>query len=295
VGGINVDTLARVEGSLTMATSNPGRTQRAHGGVGRNIAENLARLGTPVRLVGAVGKDADGELVRRHLESVGVDIGCLHLSEEPTGSYTAVVSLDGELVLGVADMSATEALRPVHVDAGWSEDLSLVVVDANLSAETVAHCLELAARDEVPLVLDPVGAAKAARLPHLDGVHTFTPNREELRAWSGLDDIEEAIAKAHADGVELVWLREGRNGSTLHPRGEEAITVSLPAAEAVDVTGAGDSMLAAYVHRVRAGDTPEQAARFGAAAAWLTVSSPYPVRPDLTDHLVTRTLEDLSR
>ncbi|MBW8822503.1 MAG: carbohydrate kinase, partial [Streptomyces sp.] len=167
-----------------------------------------------------------------------------------------------------------------------------LVLDGNLRTDTIAHCLSLAEEHDVPVVLDPVGVTKAARLGPLPGLHTFTPNRDELTAWAGTDDLDAAREHAHAQGIDVVWLREGADGSTLHSFGE-ATRLHLPPADVVDVTGAGDAMLAAYVHRLRAGDSVVQAGWFATAAAWLTVQSATAVRHDLTQDLVHGTLEDL--
>jgi pseudouridine kinase len=145
---------------------------------------------------------------------------------------------------------------------------------------------------ERAVVVDPVGVAKAARLGRLPGLHTFTPNRDELRAWAGTDDADSALAHAHEQGIEVVWLRDGADGSTLHTT-NASVSIRLRPAPVVDVTGAGDAMLAAYVHRLRAGDPVVDAGWFAAAAAWLTVGSASAVRADLTEDLVVATLEDL--
>ena len=68
--------------------------------------------------------------------------------------------------------------------------------------------------------------------------------------------------------------------------------VVRPSAEVVDVTGAGDAMLAAYVHRLRGRADVDEATWFATAAAWLTVGSGSAVRPDLTEALVDKTLEE---
>jgi pseudouridine kinase len=294
VGGMNIDTLARISGETVPASSNPGITGTAHGGVGRNVAENLARLGSPVRLIGVVGDDDGGTALLEHLGTIDVDVRGVRRSEEcATGTYTAVLDHRGDLVVGVADMAATESIGPEHIDLAALRGAGWLVLDGNLRPDTVARCLALADSEDIPVVLDPVGVAKAARLGRLAALHTFTPNRAELAAWAGTDDLDAAREKAHAQGVEVVWLREGMAGSTLHT-GDGAVTrLRLPPADVVDVTGAGDAMLAAYVHRLRAGDAVPVAGWFATAAAWLTVSAPTPVRHDLTESLVQKTLEEL--
>lgn len=294
VGGMNIDTLARISSETVPGSSNPGVTTTGHGGVGRNVAENLARLGSPVRMVGVVGDDDGGRALLAHLDLLDVDLSGVRRSDAcATGTYTAVLDHTGDLFIGVADMAATDSLRPEHVTAPMLRGAGWLVLDGNLPPDTVAHCLALADELDLPVVLDPVGVAKAARLGKLAALHTFTPNRAELGAWAGTDDLEAARAKAHAQGVEVVWLREGMAGSTLHTGDGRTIRLQLPPADVVDVTGAGDSMLAAYVHRLRAGDPVVQAGWFATAAAWLTVSAQGAVRQDLTEALVTGTLEDM--
>jgi pseudouridine kinase len=292
VGGINLDTLARIEDATVRGSSNPGRTVTAPGGVGRNVAENLARLGSPVSLVGTVGRDHAGDLLLTNLSRLGIDTSRVNRHRTiRTGTYTAVLDAGGDLDIGVADMAATESIVPADLGGSLLADASWLVLDGNLRTDTIAHGLRLAAAANVPVALDPVGVAKAGRLGPIPGVHTFTPNAAELAAWAGTDDLDKAIVAAHAQGIEVLWLRAGADGSTLYRANRDPVTIALTRAEVVDVTGAGDAMLAAYVHRLAAGDDVETATWFATAAAWLTVQSSSAVRDDLTEALVTKTLE----
>jgi pseudouridine kinase len=263
--------------------------------VGRNVAENLARLGTPTRMLLAVGDDTAGQEVLARTRFAGVKT--LRAPwEGPTGTYTALLDDDGSLVAGVADMAATESIAPEHVDGAGVADADWLVLDGNLPPATLAHALRLADAAGVPVVLDPVSAPKATLIaPYLDGVpvHTLTPTTDELVALTGDEVPGSAAATLHARGVEVVWLREGVRGSTLFRPDVAPERVALPAVAAVDVTGAGDAMLAAYVHALCRGADLTRAAYEGAAAAMLTVQSAETVRPDLSPALIDAALEAL--
>ena len=110
--------------AITAATSNPGSSAFAAGGVGRNVAENLARLGTRTHLVAAVGADALGDQVLAATSDAGVRVEQVRRSPHATGTYTAVLDADGELVVAVSDMRATDALAPADVDAALEAGLS---------------------------------------------------------------------------------------------------------------------------------------------------------------------------
>jgi len=190
-GGANWDIKARSLESAVAGTSNPAVIARTPGGVGRNIAENLARLGQQVELVAAVGADEAGsELVSRSVEA-GVGTGYVVTSPHPTGTYLAALDVDGELVIGLSDMAATDTLEVAGI--ARARDLlvraQVAVVDGNLPAAVVEWVLEEARTAGVRVVLDPVSVAKAARLaPVLAAgrpVFAVKPNVDELGALTG--------------------------------------------------------------------------------------------------------------
>lgn len=300
IGGANMDVKARSTARAVPATSNPGTASMTAGGVGRNIAENLARLGTRTHLVAAVGNDALGDQVLSATSGAGVHVEHVRRSARATGTYTAVLDTDGELVVAVADMTATDELSPEHVSS--ARDLigtaGLVVLDGNLAAQTLALALDLATAAGVRVLLEPVSVPKATALAHLvepgRPLFAVTPNRDELAALTDLPtrtdrQLLRAAAALHDRGVRHVWVHLGARGSLLSgPGGHEFLPAV--AAEVEDVTGAGDASLAAFCHALLAGSEPADAAAYGHAAAALTIASTHTVRPDLTDRLV-RTLQ----
>jgi len=299
VGGANIDVKAHSLAPATPATSNPGRGEMTPGGVARNVAENLARLGTRTHLVASVGSDAIGEGLVAATQAAGVHVEHVRRSAATTGTYTAIIDSDGELVIAVADMTATDELGPDSIDL--ARDLiahaSLVVLDGNPAPATFARVLDLAHDAGTRVIVEPVSVPKARLVvPALSParpVFAITPNADELAALTDRPTRTDrqllgAVRRLHDQGVEQVWVRLGRRGSLLS--GPDGHTF-LPAAdtEVVDVTGAGDAMLGAFCHALLAGRSLEEAARFGHVAAALTINSPHTVRPDLTARLVDQT------
>ncbi|GGM18687.1 carbohydrate kinase family protein [Deinococcus aerophilus] len=294
IGGANVDVKLRTLASAVPATSNPGTSAQTPGGVARNVAENLARLGVRAALLSAVGNDTLGDGLLQSTAAAGVDVSpVLRVPGTPTGTYTAVLDDTGELVIAVAAMQVTDALTPAALEDRWAVRVGApwVVADGNLPPATLAHLLLRAAQGGARVVFEPVSVPKAERsravLTAGPAPWAVTPNVAELGALVGapvpdtLPALTAAAHTLHAQGVEVVWVRRGPHGSLLSGAGG---VTELPALKTrvVDVTGAGDAMLAAFLAALLAGETPLQAAREGHAAAALTVASTRTVVPDLT-------------
>lgn len=305
IGGANVDIKARSAGPAEQGTSNPGHGSMTPGGVGRNIAENLARLGTRTHLVAAVGRDPLGDNLLAQTSAAGVRVEFVQRSDRPTGTYTAILDADGELVVAVADMAVTDELGADQVNQAREviAAAGLVVLDGNLGPSALGHALDLAAEAEVRTILEPVSVPKAKLVAPLvtseRPLFAVTPNRDELAALTGLPSrtdrqLRLAADSLHGRGVEHVWVRLGAQGSLLSAASGEVVPIAAVTTAVEDVTGAGDASLAAFCHALIEGQDPVEAARFGHAAAALTVASNHTVRPDLTPRLVRAALTSIT-
>jgi pseudouridine kinase len=207
LGGANLDRKLQSLAALQMGTSNPVQQQETPGGVARNVAENLARLGRPVSLLTAVGDDASGRALLAHAAALGIHTGAsLQLSGQSTGSYTAVLDADGQMLLAMAAMALCETLTPDYLAQCRPQraQASLTVADLNLPADSLQVLVDEARAGAAPLVLVAVSAPKMARLPHdLKGVRLLVLNRDELEALAGetlphLRAMTAACAALHA-------------------------------------------------------------------------------------------------
>ncbi|GAF68570.1 unnamed protein product, partial [marine sediment metagenome] len=110
IGGANIDLRGRPAGEvLERHTSNPGKINVGSGGVGRNIAHNLALLNVPVTLLSAVGDDGEGIRILEETGKAGVMMEQMIISgEHPTGIYLAILDERGEMEVAVSDMQILE-------------------------------------------------------------------------------------------------------------------------------------------------------------------------------------------
>lgn len=119
VGGANVDRKIQTTGQLQFGTSNPAESSQSCGGVARNIAENLGRLGCDVGLMTVVGDDPEGEWLLEYTKAFADITPSQSLAESTTGTYTAVLDLEGEMAVALADMSIYESVNREFVEKKW--------------------------------------------------------------------------------------------------------------------------------------------------------------------------------
>jgi pseudouridine kinase len=295
-GGANLDRIARCAGPVAMGSSNPVSVTESFGGVARNVAENLARVGLPVRLLTAVGDDPAGTALLRQARELGMDTGaCLVAADRPTGTYTALLQPDGEMVLALADMDVMDRLtREVFLNrrSHWAST-RLRVADCNLPGEVLDVLVEDSRREGVELILVAVSEPKMKRLPErLEGVSAMILNRGELAARLGYSlknrkALFVAARALQAQGVARVVVTLGAEGVLCIDGRDEPVVLPAPKAHVVDVTGAGDAFSAGLVAGlVRFQGDLRRACRLGLRLAALTLASASSVAPTLSPVLL---------
>lgn len=285
IGGLNIDRKLKLLSNALPGSSNPCESHETPGGVVRNVAENLARLGLPVALVAAVGDDAGGRMLLEQAASVGMDTrAVIRLRRHASDSYTAVLAPDGSLALGLAAMPLVESLNPWALEASRAlrAGAALVVADGNLPTDAWPLLLAEARASGIPLVGVAVSEAKMERLPErLDGLHLLVMNLGELATIA--PEPHEAFERLHARGVDGVLVSKGAEGLLLSTPGHAPRHWPAPEVAVVDVTGAGDALSAGVcASLLRAPGDFDAAARLGLALAALTLQTTDSVHPELT-------------
>ena len=287
IGGANIDRKLRTLATLQMGTSNPSVQFETFGGVARNVAENLARLGLPTQLISAVGDDAVGRALMAQAASVGLSTQNTWVAPgAATGSYTAVLDDNGQMLLALAAMPLTDQLTPRFLKQSSAQRTRarLTVLDLNLPAGSVGALLEEAREQGHALVAVAVSEPKMDRLPReLRGLQCLILNRGELQALlpDARDDAE-AIAALQGRGVQQIVLTQGGDGVICSQAGEPTRHLPAPAVEVVDVTGAGDAFAAGVcVGLYQSPHDLAAACKIGLRLAALTLQTTATVHPEL--------------
>lgn len=296
IGGANIDIAGKPFAPLVQRDSNPGQVSLSPGGVGRNIAQNLAMLDVEVKLITALGEDAYAAELAGSCRRAGIDITeSLTVPGGSTSTYVFITNEHGDMELAISDMQIYDNLTPQYLErrADLIGNAALCVLDTNLTAETIRYIAETF---HVPLFCDPVSTAKAGKLSGLLGnFHTLKPNLLEAELLSGVKihderSLERAANALLQTGLSQVFISMGQNG-VYCANGERHATVPPYRSEIVNTTGAGDSMMAAVVWGWLQNLPMEDCARAGMAAASICIESAGTISPQMSGENVRKKMQ----
>lgn len=291
IGAAGIDIVGRFRNDLGTGTSTPAQIRFSWGGVARNVAENLARLGQPTYLITAIGDDETGDRLCAATDAAGVHIHAARSKEHPTGTYLAAVNQSGALQYALDDMRAIAALTPdiIHQERDLFMDASVLFVDANLPKETLRKIMSQARKAKLPVCADPTSTSLAPRLKaYLPRLRLITPNRHEAEVFcqvgAEINNRRRALEAAKSlvsQGVEIAVITMGEIG-LCYATSETNGYIPAVRTEVVDPTGAGDALSAAIIFALLNDIPIDDAVRLGVSAASLTLRHRGAVVPNLT-------------
>ena len=289
IGGANIDILAKYSAPITAAAdSHHGKIFISAGGVARNIAENLARLGSAVQLITGLGDDELSAPVRESLNLPLLDISaCYTPPNTPSDSYLSLCDITGELVNAVNQMQLVDRLTPSYLQCFVTQitGAALIIADCNLPQDTINWLAGMPYRPA--LFCDGVSMEKITRLqPCLDRIDGLKCNRLEAAALldcSVQAAPDQLVTDLHKRGIDTVLLSLGADGVQLGRDGQQThFPLPEPPQNIASVTGAGDALLAGFLHSQQHGASVSAAMHLGMRAAQLSLTSINAVNPDIT-------------
>lgn len=275
IGGANIDVVCTPLTTVRMRDSNPCTVRYSLGGVARNIAENLARLGVKVVFITALAGDANAERIESNAASLGIDLShCVRVNDGVTSTYTCINDEKGDMLVAASDMSILKHLTCQRLEERLDviNGAQCVVTDTN-----DADCLRfLQQHVTVPLFVDTVSAKKTEIVKNdIKNIFCLKPNLIEAEVLSGIEIrdsqcLQKAVDVIRSKGVNWVFVSQGNEGVT-YSDGATGHVDSFPV-KVVNTTGAGDSFMAGVVCGYINGMGISHCAMMGCAASAITVS-----------------------
>jgi len=257
-GGANYDIHSKIQHALVMGDSNISHIYASAGGVVRNIAENLCKMGEHCVLLSAVGNDGFGQGVLLDSKNAGIDCSHVYIdNEHPTSVYLDILDVDGDMCLAANDMRILNYLPETYFDeqAELIKNSKAVIIDANLSPKHIEKICYYASKYGVKVFADTVSTIKCKVLENsFSSISFVKPNKLELAKLSGMDcndheDVIKAAAIILEKGVEEIAVSLGAEGCYYaNIDGESFFMEAEPIDTIVSATGAGDSFMAGFVH-----------------------------------------------
>jgi len=259
IGAINLDISVKPTKPYIMHDSNIVDISYDIGGVGANIATNLAKYGHSVQMLTVLGTGPLYEYVHDEMERRDVGLKPSVIKKDAAMNfYVSILDENHDLYLGMNDMKTVD-LMSIDVVAAKEEFIrkaGVIVLDCNLPVDTMQYVAALT--EDSILVVDAVSAIKAKRvLPILPSVNILKMNRLEYETLVslGFNPIQypnlTAIVTNHEKPVEIL---NNRSVKTVSPP---------PMTDIISTSGAGDALLSGVVHGVVSGQEIETAVKTG--------------------------------
>ena len=288
VGGANIDIQGFSNAAINMRDSNPGVIRLCPGGVGRNIAENLAWLGADVRMISAVGADSFGPVILESCRNAGIDVSGIEiLPDQRSSAYLVLTDHDGDMLAAVSDMHIMKSLGADFIlrHSGAFDLADAIVLDPNLSEESLQALIS--GWSHKPLFADPISTTYARTLRQfLPYLYMIKCNRQEAEVFADREirteaELEDAADRILGSGVKCTVITLGSGGVFYKDCSGLRLRKFHRPLEPVSATGAGDSFTAAMVYSWLKDLSPEASLELAMKTAEITIMDERTVTPKI--------------
>lgn len=289
IGASNIDLIGFSKEELLFKDSNIGTLETILGGVGRNIAENLARLGQKVEFLSVFANDEFAKKIKDSCNELDISIEhSITVDHSGTSIYIAIMDRDNDLALGLSAMDIYDTVPDSFIMN------SLNVISENkyclLETNMPTSILELVT-DKLPDVrfaLEAVSAKKALKAKSiLHKVYILKCNLLEGQLLGDFvvnyeDDCEKLVEHFLSLGVKKVFITMGKDG-VAYGDSNGIWIAKTNIIEAVNTNGAGDAFMAGLLYAETHGFEMYKMVQFASACAKMTIQHKNAVHPELNE------------
>jgi len=299
LGGTNMDIQGFPRNRLILKDSNPGEVKLSLGGVGRNISENMVKLGVDTKLISVVGGDVYGNKILEEARLIGLDMqDSLILKDQSTSTYLSMLDESGDMMVAIAHMDIFEKMTIEFIKSKKHlvENSRLCIIDTNIPKEVIEYVLTNFKDTE--FFLDTVSSTKAQKIKDLIGYfHTIKPNKIEAEMLSGIkietkDDLRKAAEHFLNQGVKRVFITMGEEG-TYYNDGQNENLIPTPTIKVVNATGAGDAFVAGLAYSYCNDFDLDYTTRFAMTASVLALSHENTINPNMSIENINKKMKEI--
>lgn len=299
LGGTNMDIQGFPKSNLILKDSNPGEVKVSLGGVGRNIGENLTKLGINTNLITVIGDDVYGNKILEESRKIGMNMEhSLILQGYPTSTYLSILDDKGDMQVAISHMDIYDKLTVDFIKSKKHviDNSKLCILDTNIPKEVIEYTVNNH-RDTV-FFLDTVSTTKAKKIKDLiHCFHTIKPNKYETEMLSGIEINSEKDLKKAAEffinkGVKQVFISLGEKG-LFYANENISNFINNPPVKVVNATGAGDAFVAGLAYSYYNEFDIEVTAKTAMTAAILALSHENTINPNMSVNNINNKMEEL--
>ena len=292
LGASIVDILGFSWSNYTEKDSIPGSIKISLGGVCRNIAENMSRVGINTKFISILGDDEQGRNILEHSKMVGYNMEhTLLLENKSTPTYMAILDETGEMVSAIVDMNSLDEMDEDFIDSKKEVicGAEYTFLDSD-NPKLLEHIIKTY-HGKTNFVLDPVSAVKAENIKHLiKYFHTIKPNRYEAEILCGFKIKNDVDLKKAADyflslGIKNIFISMDEEG-IFFTNGLEEGKIRARNVTVKNTTGAGDSFVAGVGYGYMNGLSLKDTVKYAIAMSVITISHEDTINPKMSDDFV---------
>ncbi|RKE95383.1 PfkB family carbohydrate kinase [Ichthyenterobacterium magnum] len=296
IGAANIDLIGFSQEKLIFKDSNIGNLETVLGGVGRNISENIKRLGFDVEFLSVFADDEFSKTLISSCKELGISIDhSLYLKDKKTSMFVAIMNHFNDLALGLSAMEIYDDLPSSFIldNLDAIKESDYCIIETNLPE----FILDLVTRElpDTRFALEAVSAKKALKGKSiLNRLDILKCNHIEAELLSDIkieyeNDYEKVIEHFLNLGVKKVFITLGKDGVAYGDKNEIFIHKNKTIVP-VNTNGAGDAFMAGLVYSEIKEYNLYDMVNYASACAQITIQHKNAVHPEISEQMVKNTL-----
>ena len=300
IGGANIDITGFSRHKIKLTDSNLGTVQLSMGGVGRNIAETLVRLGINTKLICPIGDDIYGKQIRESCAALSIDYrDSLFLKNKASSVYLSIMDEDNDLAIGLSAMDICDEMDVLFLRKKNDiiKNARFVVLETNIPEASLKSVIE--SNPNQRFLLDTVSGLKSLRAKHLlNQLFILKTNKLEAELLSDVKIAnEENLSKAGQvflnKGVQNVFITLGKAGVYYCNNEKEGIIRPL-VVKVINTNGAGDASSAGIIYGILNNQNIQECAKLGIISSTFAVAHQDTVNPEVDEQKLLKHLQNFN-